>query len=130
MHIDQATCIQFPGRRFGIIKQAGEDGSVRIHTNGTVFTSVRSDQNQLATALFLIEVLLLVARSNTYELWLDPDLKKARAAIFQVVKLTMHDASTRTHALHIAGADNAAVYSACLPVAHAVLVCQFSPGRS
>src|SRR5690606_34447964 len=48
------------------------------------------------------------------------------AAVLEIVEFAMHDAGARAHALHISGADDAAVAGTRFTVAHAVFVGEFS----
>ena len=73
-----------------------------IEGNRAVTAIWRYGQSELPRLRSNIKVSLLVARSDTFELWLDPNLKEMHWLIRGMIELTVSDAGTGAHPLNIA----------------------------
>mmetsp|Transcript_1065 Transcript_1065/g.2840 ORF Transcript_1065/g.2840 Transcript_1065/m.2840 type:complete len:213 (-) Transcript_1065:201-839(-) len=110
------------------IEQARVEPGIRMDRDRPAGSVAGRHQAQLAALGGGVEMLLLIARRDAAQggVGLDPDLQEMRGPVLGVIELAVLNAGAGAHALHITGADDAAVGRALLAVAHAVLVRQFT----
>src|SRR5262245_56783687 len=82
--------------------------SVLMDRDGPVTAIRRCDKLQLAALRRLREVCLLIARRDSNEIWLDPDLEEVHERLVRRVVRAMEHASPGAHPLHIARPDDRA----------------------
>ena len=119
MHIGLAQRSQRQLRRLRAVQQTVVQARIRVDRYRSALTHRRRHQTQHTIALLRVASGLFVARSDACLIRFDPYLEKMRGFVLCVVEFTVPHASTRTHALHMAGRN-------ALHVAHAVLVRQIA----
>jgi hypothetical protein len=126
LHIGQPRRIERDLGLLRAIEQAAADGGVGVDRDRAVAPIGRRHQAQPAALVGRAEVLLFVARCDATLAGQDPDLQEMRRVLRCMVVFAVLHAGAGAHALHVAGADHAAVGSTGRSVAHAVLVRQLA----
>ena len=81
--------------------------SKRLNTQGIDINASPVSPAQLAALVVVGKVLLLVAGVDAAHVGQDPDLQEVRGGVGRVIELAVTHAGASTHALHVAGADDA-----------------------
>src|SRR5262245_47485394 len=100
---------EFMGYNLASAQRPKIDACVLVNRQRTVGAGMRSDQPELALPFSIGECLLLIARSDAFGLWQQPDLIEMHRFLGGWVEFAVPNSGAGAHALEFAGVEDGVV---------------------